>query len=288
MLQQAEFSELKAKAHPTRFPKKLSPDYKQHITLMGGFGIRLGDVILGLQSAHVLRKMSGRRLTYHAYIVHDPNFMVSDLYDLFDGATYQYLPFIHKGKPEIDADFCDPFYRYEFKILALQDFFFDLMGMNWKDIPAKDKKPSWLAEKISGNTQFKDTIWLVPKSSDPLRSFSDDLVRRILDLSPLIKLMPRLKSSREYLESIAGCYALISTDTSAYHAAAAWDKPTCVIFGQTRIIQDGYDEIHNISASKRIGYYANATAVELLAPSMPFTEKEDYIIQSISGWLMNL
>ena len=100
--------------------------------------------------------------------------------------------------------------------------------------------------------------------------------------------MPRCGSYRDYMAKLAGARALICTDTSAYHVAAAWDTPSCVVFGSTRIVQDGYEEIHHVEASQRVRYYPNAHAIQLPVGQMFSPSSDAVILQKIAAWLLSV
>jgi hypothetical protein len=288
MLQQPGFAPLQPRARLTDFPLKLEWKGGARVTLMGGFGVRLGDTILGLQAAHVLRKKARRPVAFHCHIVKDPRHSFAETYEFFDGMTTAFLPLTAPHRPDIDADLCDLFYREEFSLITLQDLFFDLLGMDWRAIPDGDKKPYWLAEKIRPDAGSEGVIWLVPASSDPLRSFSDDLVRELSSLHPAIRLMPRCATLKEYTEKIAGARALICTDTSAYHVAAAWDRPSCVVFGKVRIVQEGYEQIHDAPAQSRMCYYPAVKAVEFPGSDAPGAERDARIVAAVREWLRDI
>lgn len=288
MLQQARFAALKSKASVAGFPLQLQWSGKPRLNIVGGYGVRLGDTILGLQAAHYFRKRVAPHVKLHYHLVDDPQFDFREIYDLFGDVSYDLLPLVAQADTLIDADFCDVFYRPQFETLTLQDTFFELMGLPWRDIPAKEKKPFWLKEKITSFPKNDETIWLVPYSSDPIRSFSSDLIERICAQHPRVRLIPLGLSYRQYIELLAGARALISTDTSAYHITAAWDIPTCVVFGHTLIIQDGYEVLHHIKAEKRISYYPQATALQLPSDALLAKERDHLIDQFVCQWLKDL
>jgi hypothetical protein len=286
MLQEPEFRCLQPRAVLTNFPLQFTAHKENPVRILGGFGVRLGDTILGLQAAHVFRKYVSPEVKYHCYIVNDPRYSFAEAYDLFDGMTHEFFPLIAQN-PVIHADFCDLFYRPEFNQLTLQDFFFDLMGMDWQTIPDADKAPVWLQEKIQPATDWRDTIWLVPHSSDPMRCFSPELIEEILKLNGAIKVMPRCRTLREFLEKIAGCRGLISTDTSAYHIAAAWNKPSCVVFDRVHIVQDGYEQTSAVPASRRACYYLHVRAIEF-PESATEAMRDKKIFETIKEWLKDI
>jgi hypothetical protein len=286
MLQDDRFRYLAMQAELADFPLKLDYQNQKNINIMGGFGVRLGDTVLGIQAAHMFRKLKAPDAIFHCHLVPDNTYAYPDLYS-WAGIAHSFLPLTSRDKPLIHADFCDLFHRQDLAHLSLQDRVFAVMGFAPHEILPDDKAPRWLTECIRPDERARDTVWLVPVSSDPVRCFSEKLVADILALDPRIRIMPRDQTLRDYIAKLAGCRALVSTDTSAYHIAAAWDKPAFVVFDQDLIVQEGFRQLSHVKSSMRVSYYRNVTPVDVWALE-DRQAKEAAVLERLKGWLAGL
>lgn len=226
------------------------------LAVLGGFGLSLGDGVIGLQALHAAQSLGliGRPRLYRQSGLG----LVDGLYRLAaDMAEVSALP---AGWPPMrSADLAGAFDRVidmrdfalnpGFRGVAMIDFFLRQLGIDPMAVPARLKRNGWLAGRGRASHPERAPpgyVLVCPGSSMALRDMPvavhHDILRWLLacqDLPVLTQGDPGDTGAQTVaacvdietlLRLVGGARAIVSTDTAMVHLADALDVPTLAFF----------------------------------------------------------
>jgi len=262
------------------FPKPLDMDVSsippgKRLMLLRAGGI--GDLIMFTPALRHLRQRCRPGVKIMLSTFEDRKALFEDL-----GLVDMFYPHPIRLSDLVDSadfyvDFSDK--RGIFNHVDMIDFHLDCLGMDPSGIPWDQKIPAISSglsrnhvireeiKKISGHGHSQATVLYSPGASDRIRYLPDDILKLLAsNFKGINFVVPgKIPISCEHMENvfsldtssgldafvtaIATTDALVSTDSSAYHIAAALGTPSLVFFGP-------------ISSSIRTRYYPNVVALE--------------------------
>ena len=219
-------------------------------TILNGFGISLGDGIIGLQALFAARSLGaieGRVVLGRKEPPAKP--LVPQIYR-FAADFAEIVPMAEApstGRVIDIQDFAfDPFFRQ----VAMIDFFLTRLGLHPASVPASLKRMTWLASRAAPLPPLPFApgyVLLCPRASIPLRDMPDAVHEALIDRvaargwGPVMTqglaqagalTMPHCATVAELCAFVAGARAVISTDTAMVHLADAFSVP-CLAFMTT-------------------------------------------------------
>lgn len=221
-------------------------------TILNGFGISLGDGIIGLQAlaaARALGAIEGRVVLGRREPPAKP--LVPQLYRL--GADLaEVVPMDEAPRDGRVIDIRDFAFDPGFARVAMIDFFLARLGLDPAGVPAALKRNAWLAPRAGlgltsglGPGLPRGYLLLCPDASIPLRDMPREVHAAIASglakrgLGPVLTqgaaldhavAAPPAGSIEDLCALVAGASAIISTDTAMLHLADAFDVPCLAIF----------------------------------------------------------
>jgi hypothetical protein len=216
-------------------------------TILNGFGISLGDGVIGLQALFAARSIGaieGRVVLGRTEPAAKP--LVPRIYRLAaDFAEVVPMAEAPRTGRVIDIrDFAfDPFFRQ----VAMIDFFLIRLGVRPETVPAALKRMSWLASRAAPRPTLplaRGYNLVCPNASIALRDMPAAVHAALLTRlsargwGPVVTqgpplagavAMPHCGSIEELCAVVAGARAVISTDTAMVHLADAFSVP-CLAF----------------------------------------------------------
>ncbi|RJR34741.1 MAG: hypothetical protein C4576_25930 [Desulfobacteraceae bacterium] len=184
----------------------------------------------------------------------------------------------------VDADyvveFSDSIHSPDFNSMNLTDYYLKFFGLDYGR--CTNKAPRISSNGSNGCSNLRNAIGrlrnrvrsgrivlLQSRSSNPLRDLPESLLTRLAESFPDIGFIspdaisaasaranrnledmgPLISSLEEYMNLVASCDGVVSTDTAAYHLAEAFGIPSIALFGP-------------ISSDLRIRYYRKASAID--------------------------
>ena len=262
-------------------------------TILNGFGISLGDGIIGLQAlfaARSLKAIDGQVVL--ARIEPPAKPLVPQIYGLAtDFAEIVPMAKAPDSGRVIDIrDFAfDPFFRQ----VAMIDFFLTRLGLRPETVPSALKRMSWLAPRAGPLRALPlpaGYVLVCPSASIALRDMPgpvhEALLARlaargwgpVVTQGPAIAgavAMPHCETIEDLCAFVAGARAVISTDTAMVHLADAFSKP-CLVFMTTH------------RPAMRVRDYPLCRAVHLPVPGLPenteFVRSEADIAAAQAAW----
>lgn len=242
------------------------------ITILNGFGISLGDGIIGLQAlaaARVTGAITGRVVLGRREPAAKP--LVPQLYRLAaDLADVMPMDAAPRGGQVIDIrDFAfDP----RFARISMIDFFLARLGIAAETVSPRLKRNGWLAPCVPALPPLglpPDYLLLCPDASIPLRDMPKEIRRRIAgrlagygvavaqgESLAGAREAPQVASIEALCALVAGARAVISTDTAMVHLADAFDRPCLAFFTTHRPVWRARD-------------YPGCMTVHLPVPGLP-------------------
>jgi len=219
-------------------------------TILNGFGISLGDGVIGLQALFAARSLGaigGRVVLGRTEPPAKP--LVPQLYglatDFADVAPMAEAP--GAGRVIDIRDFAfDPFFAQ----VAMIDFFLTRLGLEPSSVPSVLKRMSWLAARAAPLPALPfppGYVLVCPDASIALRNMPGAVHEALLTRlaargsGPIVTQGPALAGAvtmrrcatiRELCAFVAGARAVISTDTAMVHLADAFSVP-CLVFMTT-------------------------------------------------------
>jgi len=225
------------------------------LAILNGFGISLGDSVIGLQALYAAQAMGG--FPRPLLVRRAGRAMVAQIYTLAaDFADLHVLPGdwpeeIGQGDARV-IDLRDFAFDPGFRGVAMIDFFLGRLGLDPAGVPASLRRNSWVAPRARPSTPPevpKHYILLCPSSSMALRDMPASVQARILALVlarqtlPVVTqgavpgwagdrviAMPLFARLEQLLGLVAGARAVISTDTAMVHLADAFAVPCLAFF----------------------------------------------------------
>lgn len=251
--------------------------------ILNGFGISLGDSIIGLQALSAAMQLGA--ITEKPLLIRKPGLrrMVDKLYpvaaDFADIASLvenmQPAALLGQGFTKV-VDIRDFAFDPGFRGVAMIDFFLDRLGLDPASVPPALKRNSWLAPRISPTPPvFGSGYALVcPASSMSMRDMPHDAHARVLAwllargwqvatqgrppeaLQDQVIHLPACATMAELCGQVAHAACVIATDTAMVHLADAFSVPTLAFFTTHR-------------PEWRMRDYANCTAIHLQPEGLP-------------------
>jgi hypothetical protein len=271
------------------------------VAILNGFGVSLGDGIIGLQALAAARALGvlGRPVLLRR---NDCRQMVDALYGLAaDFADIAPLP------DELPADFAARFDRVidirdfafdpAFRGVAMIDFFLARLGLMPAGVPAELRRNAWLAPRIAPTRPAglpEGYVLFCPRASmaqrDMPASTQARLLRILLESQTLpvitqgsvppgmegrVGAAPDCASIAELCALVAGAACIVSTDTAIVHLADAFGVGCLSIFTTHK-------------PEWRVRDYPQAVPVALpvrgLPPALEFIRGEDDLAAIALGW----
>jgi hypothetical protein len=262
-------------------------------TILNGFGISLGDGIIGLQALFAARSLGaieGRVVLGRTEPPAKP--LVPQIYrfaaDFADIVPMAEAPL--SGRVIDIQDFAfDPLFRQ----VAMIDFFLIRLGLQPAAVPAVLKRMSWLAPRTGPLPALpfaRGYVLVCPRASIALRDMPgavhEALISRLsargwgpaVTQGPALAgavAMPHCATVSELFAFVAGARAVISTDTAMVHLADAFSIP-CLTFMTTH------------RPAMRVRDYPLCRAVHLPVAGLPdnteFVRSEADILAAQAAW----
>lgn len=243
-------------------------------TILNGFGISLGDGIIGLQAlfaARAIGGIEGKVVLGRTEPLAKP--LVPQLYrlatDFADIVAMSEAPL--SGRVIDIRDFAfDPFFAQ----VAMIDFFLIRLGLRPEAVPPGLRRMSWLAPRAAPlllPPVPPGYVLVCPRASIPLRDMPaavhEALIARLAQRggAPIVTQGPPVAGAvpapscttiKELCALVAGARAVISTDTAMVHLADAFSIP-CLAFLTTH------------RPEMRVRDYPLCRPVHLPAPGLP-------------------
>jgi hypothetical protein len=262
-------------------------------TILNGFGISLGDGIIGLQALHAARRLrafdGGVRL---ARIEPRAKPLVPQLYALATDLA-EVVPMVEAPDRGRVIDIRDFAFDPLFAKVAMIDFFLIRLGLSPETVPAALKRNTWLAPHAAPLPVLplpRGYVLLCPNASIALRDMPKKvhaaLVARMAarGWGPIVTQGPPVGGAvpapacatvLELCALVAGARAIISTDTAMVHLADAFSVP-CLAFLTTH------------RPALRTRDYPLCRAVRLpiagLPESIEFVRSEADLVASRAAW----
>lgn len=226
------------------------------LAILNGFGLTLGDSIIGLQAlqaALALNALGGLRpISFRVQPERTP--LIAELY-----ARARHLAEIHPqpyhdiglGEPDRLIDIRDFAFDPAFRGVAMIDYFLSHLGLDPAQVPAALKRNAWLAPAM--RLRRRDDlparyVLVCPHATMAMREMPEHAHAAILrhlvakqflpvltqgsapqDLGR-VTAVPLARSLGELCELVAGASLMVSTDTAMVHLADAFAVPCLVVF----------------------------------------------------------
>jgi len=253
-------------------PPQELPDGTKLMLLRGG---GIGDIIMLIPALKQLWKMVGNRIIIKLSTFYERIPMMESL-----GYIDKYFPhpirlFDFMNESDYYMDFSDP--KQIFNEVNMIDFHLDSLYFNPASIPAKDKVPELPGDLkrsvrvIAGMNALvpagRSRVLFADKASHRIRYLPPGILKLLSERFPDVSfLVPSDRNGRsneaaniydldtsgglgDFVTAIDLCDLVVSSDSSAYHIAAAIGKPALVFFGP-------------IGSRIRVGYYPNIVALD--------------------------
>lgn len=242
---------------PGGLPAPRGPGQRRRgLAVLNGFGLSLGDSIIGLQALDAARALGALGDHEPVLFRRRPELgpTVAALYRLVDArvAAVRPLPFRWTGAaPKAVIDMRDVAFDPPFRGMAMIDYFLGYFGLDPASVPAALKRNRWLAPVArprlpAGLGRY---ALVCPRASMALRDMPEPVHRRIiehlLDLGlPVVtqgpvpagfeaapvRSMPRTGTLDALFGLVAGAVLVVSTDTATVHLADAFGVPCLAFF----------------------------------------------------------
>ena len=227
------------------------------LAILNGFGLTLGDSIIGLQALHaaVTRDALGglRPITFRVQPERSP--LIAELYaKARHVAEIHPLPYkdIGLGEPDKLIDLRDFAFDPAFRGVAMIDYFLRHVGLEPGEVPAILKRNVWLAPAMRLNRRDdlpERYILVCPHAAMAMREMPEHahaaILRKLAAAQPLpvltqgdapddlaggVTAVPVARSLGELCELVAGACLMVSTDTAMVHLADAFGVPCVAVF----------------------------------------------------------
>ena len=252
-------------------PAKLAEGAKLLILRGGG----IGDVSMLTPALNILREQLGDRITINLATYADRQPLLNELgyVDKFYPLPLSLADFMTAA--DYYCDFSD--HAGIFNETNMIDYHLSSLGINPRCIAPEQKQPvlspslnqsQEIIERIDTQAAVYSTrVLYVGRASDPIRNLPPGTLRLLAERHPAMAFFQPQRESPEqklaanvfaldtagglndFVTAIASCDLIVTTDSSAYHLAAALGTPALVFFGP-------------IAAKLRAGYYPKVVAVD--------------------------
>jgi hypothetical protein len=217
-------------------------------TIMNGFGISLGDSIIGLQALAVAREtgaLTGRVVLGRTEPPAKP--LVPQLYRLAEDFA-EVLPMAEVPLEGRVIDIRDFAFDPRFARVSMIDFFLKRLEIEPETIPSALKRNRWLRNCTGVLPPLglpPDYLLLCPAASIALRDMPEAVQVAIVSrlaargCGPVVTQgttlpgtvpAPAVTTIQALCALVAGSTAVISTDTAMVHLADAFDRPCLAVF----------------------------------------------------------
>lgn len=270
--------------------------------IANGFGITLGDGIVGLQALTLA--LGARVLGQPPVLLRLPGLspVIQDLYRVAAPfAMVRRLPWAYAGKGTLQAtasrfptviDLRDYAFDADFRGVAMIDFFLARLGLDPATIPSPDKRNTWLAPLVKPAPPPCDSgyVLVCPRASMPIRCMPppihDAITAWLRTRTQRAILSQDILPMQTTLAGLCGLVAaarlVISTDTAMVHLADAFSVP-CLAFFPTH------------EPAWRVRDYPLCRAIHLptrnLPPATEFSRGDRDVMAAHAAWFpdgMNL
>jgi hypothetical protein len=214
------------------------------ITILNGFGISLGDGIIGLQALSVARTIGAiEGPVVLARIDSAAKPLLPQLYGLA-GDLATVVPMAEADLAGLVIDIRDFAYDPGFARISMIDFFLSRLGVAPDSVASVLKRNTWLAPRagrLPGLGLSPGYTLVCPTASIALRNMPEAVHRAVIARlsGPVLTqgppsggaiAAPVCKTIRELCALVAGARCVISTDTATMHLADAFSVPCLAFF----------------------------------------------------------
>jgi hypothetical protein len=229
---------------------------KRWIAIVNGFGLTLGDSVIGLQALRIARETAPYRdadvVTFR--LQPERSAIIAELY-----AAAPHVAAVHpqpygdigRGPPAHFLDIRDFAFDPEFRGVAMIDFFLRRLGLDPGNVPSALKRNTWLSTlpRPAQPSVSEKYILVCPRAAMELRVMPDAVHARILRALGKMQGRPVLTqgtipagvaegvvcvepagSLSQLLALVAGAALIVSTDTAMVHLADGLGVPTLAFF----------------------------------------------------------
>ncbi len=217
--------------------------------ILNGFGISLGDSVIGLQALYAATRLGA--IATPPVLVRPPSAraMVDSVYPFAgDLATVAPPERFDPGRFATVIDMRDFAFDPAFRGIAMIDYFLARLGLEPDAVPAALRRNTWLAPRMAPFRPPGPRYALVcPASSMALRNMPEAVHRRILEVLSCagwrvltqgeapkgdgrVAHVPARDSFSALCALVAGAALVVSTDTAMVHLADAFSVPCLAFF----------------------------------------------------------
>lgn len=244
------------------------------LAVLNGFGISIGDSIVGLQALHAGQTLGLLPGDVTLFRRTDCRAMVQAVYAPAGFARTAVLEERCGAGFDAVIDIRDFAFDADFRGVAMIDFFLRRLGIDPGSVPPGLKRNTWLAPRIrlpASRAADGAYVLVCPSSSMPLRDMPADVhaavVRVASGFGPARVLtqgaacdggvhVPECTDFTDLCALVAGARCVVSTDTAMVHLADAFDVACLAVFTTHR-------------PEWRVRDYPLCTAVHLPVPGLP-------------------
>ncbi|MBW4023891.1 MAG: glycosyltransferase family 9 protein [Proteobacteria bacterium] len=262
-------------------------------TILNGFGISLGDSLIGLQALHAARMTGAIEGSVVLGRTEPPaKPLVPQLYRQAAGLA-ETLPMADAPRDGRVIDIRDFAFDPLFAELAMIDFFLVRLGLQPEAVPDELKRISWLAPRLRDLPALplpRGYVLVCPEASIRLRDMPaavhEALVERLSrrGWGPIVTQGPPVPGARtmplcDTIEAlcalVAGARCVVSTDTAMVHLADAFSVPCLAILTTHR-------------PAMRVRDYPLCRAIRLPIPGLPesieFVRGDEDLAAAHAAW----
>ena len=276
-----------------KWPESTGPRTRVHV--LNGFGMAIGDSLIGLQVASSMTERADLVLWRTRADLHPGLVRV---YEIAGFETRQ-LPVPLAAFAALDGqrlDLSDYAMREDFAATNMFDYFAARLGLDPATIPTTSRAPSWLAKALPNPPQpplREPYVLIAAGASQPIRAMPPDEAKALatavigatgirvaglgfdLDHTQFTQADSWTPDFDSFVGLIAHASAIVSADSAAIHIAAAYAIPTLGLFTTT-------------APSLRISGYPHMSGL-LLDPAATYLgqhwhESRDQLDQVAASW----